>query len=190
MQKIKTFLWFDGEAEQAARFYCSVFPGSKVTGISRYAADTPSGKKGSVMTVSFRLAGQEFIALNGGPAYHFTPAISLTVDCRTQAELDRIWRKLTSGGGKPVQCGWLVDRYGLSWQVVPEALGQLLRPSDPARAGKVMEALLGMVKLDIAALKRAAGPAPRGRAGRAVRRGRVRAAASVQTGGAFDQPAV
>jgi predicted 3-demethylubiquinone-9 3-methyltransferase (glyoxalase superfamily) len=164
MQKIKTFLWFDGDAEKAARFYCSVFPGSKVTRVSRYPVDTPGGKKGSVMTVAFRLAGQEFIALNGGPTYHFTPAISLSVDCRSQAELDRIWRKLTSGGGKPVQCGWLTDKYGLSWQIVPAALEELTAASDPARAGRVMEALFGMVKLDIAALKRAAGPAKPNRA--------------------------
>jgi predicted 3-demethylubiquinone-9 3-methyltransferase (glyoxalase superfamily) len=169
MQKIKTFLWFDREAEQAARFYCSVFPGSKVTSVARYAVDTPGGKKGSVMTVAFRLAGQEFVALNGGPTYQFTPAISLSVDCRSQAELDRIWRKLTSGGGKPVQCGWLTDRYGLSWQVVPATIGELLGPADPARAGKVMEAMFGMVKLDIAALKRAAGPLRRARPVRARR---------------------
>jgi predicted 3-demethylubiquinone-9 3-methyltransferase (glyoxalase superfamily) len=162
MQKITPFLWFDREAEKAARFYCSVFPGSKVKSVSRYAADTPGGKKGSVMTVAFQLAGQDFIALNGGPTYQFTPAISLSVDVRSQAELDRIWRKLTSGGGKPVQCGWLVDRYGLSWQVVPSALPELLSDTAaPERAGRVMAAMMGMVKLDIAALKRAAGSSRR-----------------------------
>ncbi len=154
MKKITPFLWFDDQALQAARFYCSIFPKSKVTSVARYGAAGP-GKPGSVMTVTFRLAGQDFMALNGGPHFEFTPAISLYVDCKTQQEVDTLWRKLLRGG-RPSQCGWLQDRYGLSWQIVPSVLGKLLRAKDKQKAQRVMEAMMKMVKLDIAKLERAA----------------------------------
>jgi predicted 3-demethylubiquinone-9 3-methyltransferase (glyoxalase superfamily) len=153
MQKIITFLWFDDKAEEAAEFYTSIFSNSKVTQVARYSADAPR-PEGSVMTVSFELEGQEFIALNGGPLYNFTPAISLVVRCETQGEIDALWDKLVAGG-KPVQCGWLQDRYGLSWQIVPMQISEMLQDKDRQRANRVMQALLKMVKLDLAALKRA-----------------------------------
>src|ERR1017187_50582 len=132
MQKITPFLWFDGQAEQAARFYTSVFKGSRILDVARYSKGTP-GKPGSVMTVRFRVLGQEFTALNGGPVYKFTPAISFVVHCRSQKEVDYYWRKL-SMGGKKVQCGWLEDKYGVSWQLVPDVLIELLTGNDPAKA--------------------------------------------------------
>ena len=147
-QKIKTCLWFDGKAEEAAAFYVSVFPDSGITGV------TP-GPNGAALVVAFRLAGVDFLALNGGPHFRFNEAISLSVDCRSQEELDELWEKL-SAGGSPVQCGWLKDRYGLSWQIVPAALPKLLDGADPGRAQRVMKALLGMTKLDIRALEAAA----------------------------------
>jgi predicted 3-demethylubiquinone-9 3-methyltransferase (glyoxalase superfamily) len=145
-QKITPCLWFDGKAEEAAAFYTSIFPDSAVTKVTL-------GPNGGALVVEFRLSGVRFLALNGGPQFTFNEAISLSVDCRTQAEVDELWEKLTSGGGSPSQCGWLRDKYGVSWQIVPSALGQLL--SDPATAGRVMPALLGMTKLDIAALQAA-----------------------------------
>jgi predicted 3-demethylubiquinone-9 3-methyltransferase (glyoxalase superfamily) len=154
-QKIKPFLWYDGAAEQAAAFYCALFPHSRIHRVSRY----PEGgmaPAGSVMTVEFTLAGVEFVALNGGPIFRFTEAFSLTVDCDDQAEVDALWDKLTADGGTPSRCGWLKDRWGLSWQIVPRVLPQLLTSSDPGVASRVTAAMLSMSKLDIAALQRAA----------------------------------
>ncbi|HUJ98644.1 MAG TPA: VOC family protein [Stellaceae bacterium] len=153
MQKITTFLWFDDKAEEAATFYTSIFARSRITNVARYGAGAPR-PEGSVMTVSFELEGQEFIALNGGPHYHFTPAISLFVNCETQAEVDAYWEKL-GAGGKPIQCGWIEDRYGLCWQIVPRQLLEMLQDSDRARANRTMQAMLEMVKLDLAELRRA-----------------------------------
>jgi predicted 3-demethylubiquinone-9 3-methyltransferase (glyoxalase superfamily) len=152
VQTITPFLWFDTNAEQAAAFYTSVFKNSRVTTTSRYGDGAPM-PKGTVMTVAFELAGQKFIALNGGPHFKFNESISFVVTCETQAEIDEYWEKLTSGGGKPVQCGWLTDRFGLSWQVVPAAITELV--SGP-NSGRVMQALMQMVKLDSAKLKAAA----------------------------------
>src|ERR1017187_6544257 len=154
MQKITPFFWFDKQAEQAARFYTSVFKGSGILGIARYGKGSP-GKPGSVMTVKFRILGQEFTALNGGPVFKFTPAISFVVHCRSQKAVDYYWRKL-SMGGKKVQCGWLEDKYGVSWQIVPDVLIELLTGNDPAKAERVMKAMMKMVKLDIKRLQRAA----------------------------------
>jgi predicted 3-demethylubiquinone-9 3-methyltransferase (glyoxalase superfamily) len=153
-QKIKTFLWFDREAEEAARFYTSVFDGSRIVSVSRYG-DAGPGPKGSVMTVEFELAGQRFVALNGGPQFKFNEAISLMVDCETQEEVDALWGKLTAGGGEEGPCGWLKDRWGLSWQIVPTALGRLVGDPDPVRSRRAMQAMLKMKRLDIAALQRA-----------------------------------
>ena len=147
-QKIKTCLWFDGNAEEAAEFYVSVFKDSGVTGV------TP-GPAGAALVVEFRLAGVEFIALNGGPQFRFNEAVSLSVDCQSQEELDELWEKL-SAGGSGGQCGWLKDRYGLSWQIVPAVLPKLLAGADRGRAKRVMDALMGMTKLDIRALAAAA----------------------------------
>jgi len=158
MQKITPFLWFDNQAEEAVKFYTSIFRKSKVKKIARYdqAGEKVSGRPaGSVMTIEFQLDGQDFIALNGGPQFKFTEAISLVVNCKTQAEVDRFWKKL-SAGGQEVQCGWLKDKYGLSWQVVPTVLGELMSGKDSARSQRVMEAMLKMVKLDIKKLKQAA----------------------------------
>jgi predicted 3-demethylubiquinone-9 3-methyltransferase (glyoxalase superfamily) len=154
MQKITPFLWYDTQAEEAAKFYVSIFPKSKILKMARYG-DAGPGPKGSVMTVEFELAGQRIIALNGGPVFKFTEAISLTVDCKDQKEVDHYWNKLLQGG-KESQCGWLKDRYGLSWQIVPTVLGQLLSSPDAKKAKRVMEAMLKMKKLDIAPLKAAA----------------------------------
>jgi predicted 3-demethylubiquinone-9 3-methyltransferase (glyoxalase superfamily) len=155
MQKITPFLWFDTQAEEAAKFYLSIFENSKIETVTRYGAAGP-GPKGSVMTVDFELAGQEFVALNGGPQFKFTEAISLVVNCETQQEVDEFWAKL-SKGGQEVECGWLKDRYGLSWQIVPTILSKLLSDPDPKKAQRVMEAMLKMKKIDIAALKKAHG---------------------------------
>ena len=154
MPKITPFLWFDNQAEEAANFYAAMFKNSKIVNVSRYGEAGP-GPKGSAMTVTFQLDGQEFIALNGGPHFKFTEAISFSVDCKTQQEVDEYWEKLTAGGGKPSQCGWLKDKYGLSWQIVPTVLGQLLADKDPQKSKRVMEAMLKMTKIDIAGLKRA-----------------------------------
>ena len=154
MQKITTFLWFDTQAEEAAKFYVSIFPKSKILKTARYG-DAGPGPKGSVMTVEFQLAGQRMIALNGGPMFKFTEAISLSVDCEDQKEVDRYWNKLSQGGEQSM-CGWLKDRYGLSWQINPTILGKLLSDRDARKAKRVMEAMLKMRKIDIAALKAAA----------------------------------
>lgn len=152
--KIKPCLWFDGKAEEAARFYVSLLPGSQVDAVWRNSIETPGGKPGDVLLVEFTLAGQGYQALNGGPVYQFTPAISLSVDCADQAEVDRLWEAL-SEGGEPVQCGWLRDRYGLSWQIVPAGLLRMMKDPDTAKVRRVTETMLGMVKLDVAALERA-----------------------------------
>jgi predicted 3-demethylubiquinone-9 3-methyltransferase (glyoxalase superfamily) len=154
MQKITPFLWFDTQAEEAAKFYASIFPNSKILKTARYGEAGP-GPKGSAMTVEFELDGQRMIALNGGPVFKFTEAISLVVDCKDQKEVDHYWNKLLRGG-KESQCGWLKDRYGLSWQIVPTVLGELLSAPDAKTAKRVMEAMLKMKKIDIAALKAAA----------------------------------
>ncbi len=153
MQKIVTFLWFDDQAEEAANHYVSIFPDSRILGMSRYG-DAGPGKKGSVMVVTFELAGQQFQALNGGPEFKFTEAVSLFVNCETQEEVDTLWEKLSEGGEKG-PCGWLKDRYGLSWQIVPTVLEQLLQDEDAEKASRAMRAMLQMGKLDIAGLWRA-----------------------------------
>jgi predicted 3-demethylubiquinone-9 3-methyltransferase (glyoxalase superfamily) len=153
MQKITPFLWYDNQAEEAANFYVSLFKNSKIDHINRYG-DAGPGPAGSVMIVSFELEGQQFIALNGGPSFKFTPAISLFVDCETQEEVDELWGKLAEGGRKD-RCGWLQDKYGLSWQIIPRALQQLMSDPDPKRSRSVLEAMLQMEKIDIAGLRRA-----------------------------------
>jgi predicted 3-demethylubiquinone-9 3-methyltransferase (glyoxalase superfamily) len=153
MQKIVTFLWFDNQAEEAANFYVSLFKNSQIINTVRYS-DAGPGPKGSVMTVTFELAGQQFMALNGGPHIHFSEAISLLINCETQQEVDDLWEKL-SAGGKKDHCGWLKDKYGLSWQVVPSALGEMLQDQDPKKSQRVMQAMLQMDKIDIARLKQA-----------------------------------
>lgn len=154
MQKITPFLWFDGRAEEAAQFYVSIFPNSKIGQVTRCGEVGP-GPKGSVLTVTFTLQGQEFIALNGGPMYQFSPAISFLVNCETQAEIDALWAALTAGG-ETQACGWLRDRFGVSWQITPTILLPLLSDPDPARAGRVMAAMRQMIKFDIARLQAAA----------------------------------
>ena len=153
MQKIAPFLWFDTQAEEAMNFYVSIFRNSRILGVNRYG-DTGPGPKGSVMTASFLLDGQNFVALNGGPVFTVTPAISFVVNCETQEEVDEYWSKL-SEGGKEGQCVWLTDKFGVSWQIVPEQLGKLLRDPDPVKAGRVMQAMMQMKKIDIAVLQRA-----------------------------------
>jgi predicted 3-demethylubiquinone-9 3-methyltransferase (glyoxalase superfamily) len=157
-QKITPFLWFDDQAEEAAKFYISIFKNSRIGNIARYgkAEAKASGRPaGSVMTVEFQLEGQDFVALNGGPQFKFNEAVSFVVSCRTQAEVDRFWKRLCAGG-KAVQCGWLKDKYGISWQIVPTILGELLGDEDAAKSQRVMQAMLKMVKLDIRHLKQAA----------------------------------
>ncbi|MGZ4780105.1 MAG: VOC family protein [Thermoanaerobaculia bacterium] len=153
--KISPFLWFDNQAEEAATFYASIFDDSKVLSVSRYG-DAGPGPKGTAMTVRFKLLGQEFTGLNGGPLFKFNEAISFVVHCETQKEVDELWKKLTEGGGQPGQCGWLKDKYGLSWQIVPNILGKLMNEKDPRASQRVMKALLKMKKLDIEGLKKAA----------------------------------
>ena len=153
MPKITPFMWFDTQAEAAANFYVSVFNNSRVMNITRYG-DAGPRPKGSVMTVVFELDGQQFTALNGGPQFKFTEAISFTVPCKTQEEVDTFWDKL-SEGGEQGPCGWLKDKYGLSWQISPTALGELLNDPDPGKSNRVMEAMLKMKKIDIAALRNA-----------------------------------
>ena len=157
MQKITPCLWFDGQAEQAATFYTSIFGDSGILHVARYGKAGP-GPEGSVMTVRFELDGQEFVALNGGPEFKFNEAISFQVSCQTQDEVDELWSKL-SEGGEEGPCGWLKDRYGVSWQIVPERLIELLDDPDPETSQRAMRAMLGMSKLDIAALEQAAAPA-------------------------------
>lgn len=155
VQKITPFLWFDGNAEEAMNFYVSVFKNSKVVTVSRYG-DTGPGTKGTVMSATFQLDGQNFYALNGGPMFKFTPAISFFVNCETQEEVDELWEKLSESGEKQ-QCGWLKDRYGLSWQIIPSILGKLLQDRDAAEAGRVMNAMMQMRKIDIKGLQAAEG---------------------------------
>lgn len=153
MQKITPFLWFDDNAEQAMNFYVSVFKNSKIISVARYGAAGP-GKKGTVMTGTFQLEGQQFMALNGGPLFTFTPAISLFVNCETQQEVDELWEKL-SEDAKSQRCGWIEDKYGVSWQIIPTALGKMLSDPDPIKSQRVMKAMLQMGKIDIEGLKQA-----------------------------------
>jgi predicted 3-demethylubiquinone-9 3-methyltransferase (glyoxalase superfamily) len=152
MQKITPFLWFDGQAEEAAEHYVSIFDNSRIVSVERYGEAGP-GPAGTAMTVHFELEGQEFIGLNGGPEYRFTEAISFYVGCETQDEVDALWEKLTADGGEPGPCGWLKDRYGVSWQVIPNVLPALLGDPDPERAGRAMKAMLSMSKIDIQSLR-------------------------------------
>jgi predicted 3-demethylubiquinone-9 3-methyltransferase (glyoxalase superfamily) len=154
MQKITPFLWFDDQAEEAMNFYVSIFKNSRVNELRRYGKAGP-GPEGSVMTGTFTLEGQEFFALNGGPHYSFTPAISLFVDCKSQQEVDELWDKLSAGGEKS-RCGWLKDKYGLSWQVIPSVLGELLGSPDTGKSARVMQAMMKMDKIDIKKLQEAA----------------------------------
>jgi predicted 3-demethylubiquinone-9 3-methyltransferase (glyoxalase superfamily) len=157
--KITPCLWFDGTAEQAANFYVSLFKNSKIGDVSRYGdagSDVSGQPEGSVMTVEFEIDGQEFMGLNGGPLFKFTEAVSFVINCDSQEEVDRFWEKLTANGGAESQCGWLKDKYGLSWQVVPTVLNELLKDKDRAKAERVMKAMLQMKKIDIATLKKAA----------------------------------
>ena len=153
MQKITPFLWFDNQAEEAANFYVSIFKNSKILGVSHFGEAGP-GPAGTVLTVTFQLDGQEFTALNGGPHFTFTEAISFFVNCETQQEVDELWAKLTAGGEESM-CGWLKDKYGLSWQIVPKALMELMQDEDPVKARRVTEAMLQMRKIDIAKLQQA-----------------------------------
>jgi len=153
MHKIVPFLWFDGNAEEAMNFYVSIFKNSKVVSVTRYG-DAGPGKKGTVMAATFQLEGQDFYALNGGPQYKFTPAISLFVNCETQQEVDALWKKL-SAGGREDQCGWLQDKYGLSWQIIPTVLGKMLGDKDAKKANAAMKAMLQMKKIDIKGLQQA-----------------------------------
>lgn len=155
LQRIVPNLWFDTEAEQAAETYCSIFPNSRITGLTHYPEGAP-GPAGSVMTVDFELDGQGFTGINGGPQFPFTEAVSFLIRCATQEEVDRYWDALLTDGGEPSQCGWLKDRYGLAWQVVPDGMEELFADADPARAQRAVQAMLGMVKLDLAALQAAA----------------------------------
>jgi len=157
VQRITPFLWFDTQAEEAVNFYVSVFGHSKIRGVTRYddeGAKAAGRPRGSVMTVAFELDGQEFVALNGGPVFKFTEAISFVVSCETQEEVDRFWDRL-SDGGQQVQCGWIKDRFGVSWQIVPTVLPEMLQDKDPEKSKRVMTAMLKMIKIDITALKRA-----------------------------------
>jgi predicted 3-demethylubiquinone-9 3-methyltransferase (glyoxalase superfamily) len=154
-QKISPCLWFDGRAEEAARFYTSIFPNSRIDYTERSSVDYPGGKTGDVLLVEFTLAGLSYQALNGGPHDQFNDAISLSVTCKDQAEVDRLWDALTADGGKPVQCGWLKDKFGVSWQIVPEEFFTMIRGKDPRKSKRVMEAMMQMVKLDVAELRRA-----------------------------------
>ncbi len=153
MQKITPFLWFDGKAEEAARFYVSIFRNSKIVGVSRYGEQGP-GPKGSVMVVTFELDGQEFCALNGGPQFTFSPAVSFVVNCRTQQEVDVMWEKLSQDGEKQ-RCGWVKDKYGVSWQIVPSALPKMLQGADAEKSNRVINAIMQMDKLDVEGLKQA-----------------------------------
>jgi predicted 3-demethylubiquinone-9 3-methyltransferase (glyoxalase superfamily) len=155
MSKIFPCLWFDGEAEQAANFYVSLLPDSWVEKVQRSIVDTPSGKAGAVLVVQFTLAGQKYLALNGGVRFDYTPAISFVIDCVDQAEVDRLWEGLSADGGSPGQCGWLKDRFGVSWQIVPSVLPKLLGGDNGDGAKRAMQAMLQMKKLDIAALQQA-----------------------------------
>lgn len=154
MQKINPFLWFDGRAEEAMLFYTSIFKNSRIESLNRYGEGGP-GPKGEVMSGTFLLEGQRFMALNGGPMFSFTPAISLFVNCETQEEVDELWDKLISDGGEPSRCGWLQDKFGVSWQIIPTVLSELLYDPDPVKSARVMNAMLQMDKIDIGKLKEA-----------------------------------
>jgi predicted 3-demethylubiquinone-9 3-methyltransferase (glyoxalase superfamily) len=154
--KLTTCLWFDGKAEEAAKFYTSLIPDSGIDNIMRSPADNPSTPEGAPLTVNFRLAGEKFIGLNGGPMFKFNESVSFVIDCKDQAEVDRYWNALIADGGAPSQCGWCKDRFGVSWQVTPKRLNELLADKDPDRARRAMEAMLKMQKIDIAELERAA----------------------------------
>ncbi|MBA3387035.1 MAG: VOC family protein [Chthoniobacterales bacterium] len=154
-QKIVPFLWFDTQAEDAVQFYLSVFESGQVTATTRYGPEGP-GAAGSVMTIAFELEGQQFVGLNGGPNFKFNEAVSFVVNCETQQEIDHYWGALTADGGQPIQCGWLKDKYGLAWQIVPVVFWELIQSSDAARVSRVMQAMMQMQKFDIAALERAA----------------------------------
>ncbi len=153
-QKIVPFLWFDNNLEEAVKFYTAIFKGSKILEMRRYNETGPDGKT-KIMTATFRLAGQEFTGINGGPHFKFTEAVSFVVRCKTQGEVDYYWRRLTAGGGSPSQCAWLKDKFGLSWQIVPDQLLELLGDKDPAKSGRVMQAMFGMQKIIIKDLQRA-----------------------------------
>jgi predicted 3-demethylubiquinone-9 3-methyltransferase (glyoxalase superfamily) len=155
MQKIKPFLWFDTQAEEAAKFYTSLFPNSRITQVTHYGPDAPR-EEGLVMTVAFELDGSPFVALNGGPQYSFNEAVSFVIDCADQAEVDRYWDGLTADGGKEIACGWCVDRYGLAWQVVPTRFFELISTPNKEKTQRVMAAMMQMMKFDIAELERAA----------------------------------
>jgi predicted 3-demethylubiquinone-9 3-methyltransferase (glyoxalase superfamily) len=154
MQKISPFLWFENQAEAAAHFYVSVFKQSRILDVMRYG-DAGPGPKGAVMLVSFEIEGQKFTALNGNTQHPFDEAVSFYVDCRDQAEVDALWDRLTADGGAPIQCGWLRDKFGVRWQIVPPGFIELMKDPDPAKAARVMRAMMTMVKLDLAALRRA-----------------------------------
>jgi len=155
-QKIVPCLWFHGDAEEAAAFYVSLVPDSRIDLIFRSPTDTHSGPAGSVLTVEFTLAGQQYLGLNGGPQWSFNEAVSFQIHCDDQAEVDRLWTAILEGGGEEMACCWIKDRWGLTWQIVPRRLTELIKDPDPARARRAMEAMMGMVKIDIAALERAA----------------------------------
>jgi predicted 3-demethylubiquinone-9 3-methyltransferase (glyoxalase superfamily) len=155
MAKITPNLWFDGNAEEAAEFYVTLLPDSRVNNVRRSLVDNPSTPAGAVLLVDFTVAGQPFTAINGGPQFPFTEAVSFVIDCADQTEVDRLWTALIDGGGEPGQCGWLKDRFGLSWQVVPRQLGEMLGDPDRERAGRAMEAMLKMSRIDIEALRKA-----------------------------------
>lgn len=158
--KVYPCLWFDGVAEEAAQFYVTLLPDSHVDKVWRAPAESPAGPAGMVLTVDFTFAGQQLQGLNGGPVFTFNEAVSFVIECEDQGEVDRLWDALTANGGEPGPCGWLKDRFGLSWQIVPRRLNELLDDSDPARAGRAMEAMLKMGKLEVAALEQAAAGAP------------------------------
>ena len=161
--KISPCLWFNGEAEAAAQHYTTIFPNGRILSVDRAPADTPSGPKDMVLTVDFSLAGQTFIALNGGPDFTFSEAISFSIDCDDQAEVDRYWDALIAGGGEPSVCGWLKDRFGVSWQVVPRQLPEMLQSRDREAAGRAMEAMLKMTKIEVKGLEEAFNGVPAGR---------------------------
>jgi predicted 3-demethylubiquinone-9 3-methyltransferase (glyoxalase superfamily) len=155
MSRITPCLWYDGQAEEAANFYVSLLPDSRIDRVMRSPADNPSTPEGAVLTVEFTLAGQTYLGLNGGPLFHFTEAVSFMIASDDQQEVDRLWDALTADGGSPSQCGWLKDRFGLSWQIVPRRLMELMNSPDPDRAHRVMQAMMEMGKIDIAAIERA-----------------------------------
>jgi predicted 3-demethylubiquinone-9 3-methyltransferase (glyoxalase superfamily) len=155
MAKITPNLWFDGNAEEAATFYVSLLPDSRVENVYRSPADNPSTPAGAVLIVAFTVAGQRFTAINGGPQFPFTEAVSFLIDCDDQAEVDRLWEVLTANGGSPGQCGWLKDRFGMSWQIVPAEMGEMMGSPDPEASRRAMEAMLQMTKIDLAAMRRA-----------------------------------